>query len=224
MVLMIFSRATKVAFKTMRSTRSWRFMPQITGAAVLVSGVSAAVAFSAGPAAAQAHPGYAPAIPLTFTVTNLADTGPGSLRDAIDSVNATAPGSSSLIRFDVRGTITLGSALPALTQEVAIDATTAPTHVSGGPPVVAIDFNGHPGLVFAAGSAGSRLLGVAVDDASSDGVSLDASPVTINDDYIGLNLAGAAAGNGNDGVYVSPTSTGDMIGLNPPAPPAWSRT
>ena len=119
----------------------------------------------------------------------------------------------------MHGTITLNSALPAISPEVAIDATTAPTHVSGGPPVVAIDCNRHPGLLFAVGSAGSRLLGVAVDGASSDGVALDAGQFTLNDDYIGLNLTGAAAGNGDDGVYASPTSTGDVIGLNPSGAP-----
>jgi parallel beta-helix repeat protein len=53
-----------------------------------------------------------------------------------------------------------------------------------------------------------------VDDASGNGVTLDAGSVTLNDDYIGLNLAGAAAGNGGSGVYVSAASTGNFIGLN----------
>jgi len=98
---------------------------------------------------------------------------------------------------------------------VAIDATSAPTYVSGGPPVVALDFNGHPGLLFAVGSGGSELLGVAVDDASGNGRNSGLpirSRSTTN--YIGLNLAGAAAGNGNNGVYVSATSAGNFIGLN----------
>jgi hypothetical protein len=216
---MISSRVTKAAFKSIRPGRTWRFMPQIAGAAVLAAGVSAAVAFPAVAAAAQAHPSRTPAVPSTFTVTSPADTGPGTLRDAINSVNATLPGSSSQILFGMHGTITLNSALPAISREVAIDATTAPTHVSGGPPVVAIDFKKHPGLRFDVGSAGSRLLGVAVDGASADGVALDAGQITLNDDYIGLNLAGAAAGNGDDGVYVSPTSSGDVIGLNPSGAP-----
>jgi parallel beta-helix repeat protein len=97
---------------------------------------------------------------------------------------------------------------------VAIDATTAPAHVSGGPPVVAVNFNRRPGLVFAAGSGGSKLLGVAVDNACGNGVTLDAGSITLNDDYIGLNLAGAAAGNGADGVYVSAWSNRNLIGLN----------
>ena len=187
-------------------------MPRIAGAAVLVAGVSAAVAFPAGSAMAQVSATRTPA--PTQTVTNLDDTGPGSLRAAIVSANATSVGDSTLISFAVNGTITLASALPAIARTVEIDATSAPTYVSGGPPVVAIDFHGYPGLRFAVGSGGSELLGVAVDDASGDGVRLDAKSVTLNDNYIGLNLAGAAAGNGNNGVYVSATSAGNFIGLN----------
>jgi len=53
-----------------------------------------------------------------------------------------------------------------------------------------------------------------VDDASGNGVTLDAGSVTLNDNYIGLNLAGAAAGNGGNGVYVSAASARNFIGLN----------
>jgi len=189
-------------------------MPRIAGAAVLVAGVSAAVAFPAGSAMAQVSATRTPAYTQTFVVTSLGDAGPGSLRAAIDSANATSAQDSTLISFAVHGTITLASPLPAIAREVAIDATSAPTYVSGGPPVVALDFNGYPGLLFAVGASGSELLGVAVDDASGNGVTLDAQSVTLNDNYIGLNLAGAAAGNGNNGVYVSATSAGDFIGLN----------
>jgi hypothetical protein len=189
-------------------------MPHITGAACLAALVPAAVAFPAGPAGAEASVSRAPAYKLTLAVTSLADAGPGSLRTAIAAADATPPGRSTLIIFAVPGTIDLASPLPAIVRDVAIDAMTAPTHVSSGPPVVAIDCNGHPGVVFGAGSGGSQLLGVAVDHASGDGVTLDAGRVTLDDDYIGLNLAGAAAGNGGNGVYVSPASVDNFIGVN----------
>jgi hypothetical protein len=102
---------------------------------------------------------------------------------------------------------------------VTINATSAPTYVSGGPPVVALDFNGHPGLIFGVGSDGSQLLGAAVDDASGNGVILDANSITLNDNYIGLNLDGAAAGNGANGVLVWGESNGNLIGLNDAAAP-----
>jgi parallel beta-helix repeat protein len=211
---MIFPRALRAAFINMRIIRSVRFLPRIAVAAGLVAGVSAAIAFPAGLAMAQRAAARAPAFSQTFVVTSLGDAGPGSLRAAIGSANATPAGSTVLIIFSVNGTITLVTPLPAITRNVAIDATTAPTHVTGGPPVVAVDFNGHPGLLFAAGSAGSQLLGVAVDHASGNGVTLDASSITLNDSYIGLDLAGAAAGNGGNGVYVSAASVRNFIGLN----------
>ena len=189
-------------------------MPLIAGTAFLAVAGSAAVAFPAGAVAAQASVVHALAYTQTITVTSLSDAGPGSLRAAITKANAALPGASTLISFGVNGTITLAGPLPAITRKVAIAATTAPTHISGGPPVVALDFSGNPGLLFAAGSAGSQLLGVAVDDARGNGVTLDAGSVTLNDNYIGLNLAGAAAGNGADGVYVSAASARNLIGLN----------
>lgn len=194
--------------------RPWRFMPLIAGTAFLVAAGSATIAIPAGAIAAQTPAAHAPAFTQTITITSLSDTGVGSLRAAINTANAAPVGNSTLIDFGVNGTIILAGPLPAITRKVTIDATTAPTHVNGGPPVVALDFNGNQGLVFAAGSSGSQLLGVAVDDASGNGVTLDAGSLTLNDNYIGLNLAGAAAGNGADGVYISAASAGNLIGLN----------
>src|SRR5206468_5276214 len=56
----------------------------------------------------------------TFTVTNLFDSGPGSLRAAIDDANA-APGAAT-INFapGLKGTIVLGSAL-TITDDVTIN-------------------------------------------------------------------------------------------------------
>ena len=189
-------------------------MPLIAGTAFLVVAGSAAVAFPAGAVVAQASAAPALAFSKTITVTSLSDAGVGSLRAAINTANAAPPGNSTRIRFGVNGTVTLAGPLPAIARKVAIDATTAPAHVSGGPPVVALDFNGNPGLLFAAGSGDSQLLGVAVDNARGNGVTLDAGSITLNGNYIGLNLAGAAAGNGANGVYVSAASARNRIGLN----------
>jgi len=211
---MIFHRAIKVAFISMRIIRSGRFIPRITGTACLVAVISAAVALPASSAVAQASPSHTLAYSQTIIVTSLSDTGAGSLRAAINSANAAPAGNSTLIRFWINGTVTLSSPLPAIMRKVTIDATSAPTHVSGGPPVIALDCNRHPGLLFAAGSAGSQLLGVAVDDANGNGVTLDAGQITLNDNYIGLNLAGAAVPNRGNGVYISAASARNFIGLN----------
>jgi hypothetical protein len=135
-----------------------------------------------------------------FTVSSLSDSGPGSLRAAITSANGDS-GSPTVINFTVNGTITLNSALPALTHSTKIDATSTP----GGPPVVEIDCNHHAGLTFAPGSDGSHLLGVAVANATGNGVTLVSGNITLNDNYIGLNLAGAAAPNSGDGLFIAST-------------------
>ena len=64
----------------------------------------------------------------TFMVTNMADSGAGSLRWAITNANAN-PGPDT-INFEIIGTapftINVLSALPAVTDPVTIDATTQP--------------------------------------------------------------------------------------------------
>lgn len=191
---------------------------RMAGAAVIA--VCASVITAAAPAAAasasavRGHDGFRPDTTQSETVSTLSDSGTGSLRAAIDAANSAAAGTATDITFAVNGTITLASALPAITSEVIIDGTSAPTYTAGGAPVVEINCNGHAGLQFSAGSADSELLGVAVDDASGNGVTLGADAITLNGDYVGLDLAGAADGNHGDGVFVSSDSSKDMIGLN----------
>jgi len=213
-MITIFSRALQMDFINIRIIRAGQIMSRIAVAVGLLAGVSAAIAFPAGSAVAQAAALRTPEYTRTLVVSSLNNAAPGSLRAAILTANATPAGGSTLINFSVNGTITLISALPTIARNVTINATSAPTHVSGGPPVVALDFNGHPGLIFGVGSDGSQLLGVAVDHASGNGVTLDDNSITLNDDYIGLNLAGTAAGNGGNGVLVWAESARNFIGLN----------
>lgn len=147
-------------------------------------------------------------------MTNLGDSGTGSLRAAILAADASAPGTSTVIDFSVSGTITLASPLPAITRSVTIDGTSAPTYTSGGPPVVELDFNGHAGLVFAAGSDASKLLGVAAGNASGNGVTLNADSITLNGNYIGLDRSGSRLGNRGAGVLIAAGSSENFIGLN----------
>jgi parallel beta-helix repeat protein len=148
----------------------------------------------------------------TFTVSNLNDSGLGSLRAAIAAANSS--GSPAVIDFSINGVITIASDLPSISNTVTIDATTAPGYISGGAPVVEVDCNSHAGLVFAIGSGASELLGLAVGNATGNGVTLNASLITLNNNYIGLDLAGAALGNSGDGVFVSTISSNNQIGLN----------
>jgi hypothetical protein len=193
-----------------RTPAERRWQAKVAAAGCLVSLAAAAVL---GPApSASAADGHRAGFTQSYAVTALADSGPGSLRTAITAADA-ASGTSD-ITFSVHGTIALASALPAITGDVTIDGTTAPTYVSGGPPVVEIDAAGSAGLDFASGSAGSGLLGLAIDDASGNGVTLNADSITVNDDYIGLDTAGTADGNQGDGIFVAADSSSDSIGLN----------
>jgi parallel beta-helix repeat protein len=175
-----------------------------------VAGSSAAPALAVAPAAPAAR---------SATVRTLRDSGAGSLRAAIRAADAAPPGTPTVIRFAVTGTITLATALPAVTRPVTLDGTSAPGYRSGGAPRVAVDARGQAGLRFTAGSARSQLLALAVDRASGDGVTLAAGSITLNGDYLGLNLGGRAAGNRGAGLYVSASSSGNRIGLNPARAP-----
>ena len=150
----------------------------------------------------------------TFTVSNLNDSGAGSLRAAIDASNAGPPGVANTISFTVSGTIVLASDLAAITNPTSITAGSSDT---GTPPSIGLDCNGNAGLTFGAGSDGSQLMGLAVGNADGNGVTLVAGDVILNNNYIGLALDGSAAGNSGDGVFVAATSSGNQIGYNPEA-------
>jgi gliding motility-associated-like protein len=72
------------------------------------------------------------ALAATFTITTNADGGSGSLRDAITQAAANGTATADLIVFNIADqsrtgrTITLASALPALTSNLTIDGTTQP--------------------------------------------------------------------------------------------------
>jgi len=188
-------------------TLTWAFA--IIAPLAATSGPGTAAAAVTG----HASPGRTSA--RAVVVRNLHDSGTGSLRSAILIADHRHGRRGTIVVFSVSGVIRLASRLPAISARVIIDATSAPGHARGGPPRVEIDCEGHRGLWLAAGSAGSALLGLAVGDAGGDGITLRAGRITIDDDYIGLDLAGGPLGNRGAGIYVSPASRGNDIGLNP---------
>ena len=210
--------ATGGRHRNFRPARFARDRARLARIAAAGCAAAAAAACTTAPAAAATPPAPATgpaAAARTLVVRTLHSAGPGSLRAALTAANHRGPGPAARIVFSVHGTIRLARALPAVRRRVAIDGTSAPGYRWGGPPVVAIDCHRHPGLVFARGAGGSWLLGLAVDRASGAGVTLAAQHITLNHDYIGLNLAGRAAGNLGAGVLATAASTGDRIGLNP---------
>ena len=162
----------------------------------------------------------------TYTVTSAADSGPGSLRDAIGSANADA--TADVIAFDIAGsgvqTIALASPLPAMTNSITLDGTTQPGY--GGQPL--IELNGAAASAGAAtgtkvnglefDAANSIVKGLTIDRFSGDGVLLaSGGSALIQADFIGTDPTGAlAAGNGT-GLVVNSSSnliTGNVISGN----------
>ena len=152
-----------------------------------------------------------PVMAASFAVTSLSDSGPGSLRAAITSANANR---GSTITFGTTGTITLSTPLPGLVAQMAIDGTTAPGFV--GTPLVSVDFNTGAGLTVAVGADGTSIKSLALVHAQTSAVTLLASNVTLQGNYIGLRSDGIAAGNLGDGVTILGPSGNNLIGNSNP--------
>ena len=145
----------------------------------------------------------------TFPVTNLNDAGAGSLRRAIIASNQLGP---DTIDFDVAGTIQIGKrSLPAITSNVTIDGSTAPSFA--GSPVVTVNFQGSKGFRFAAGADGSTLEALSIVSGSRGHAGQAAPRRHDTVEHIGLLSNGTTvAGNQRRRVKVTATSHGDLIG------------
>ena len=148
-----------------------------------------------------------------FIVSNLNNSGAGSLRAAIEALNLSSDPSNSIV-FEVAGKVSLDNALPTITKPVSIDATSAPGFQAGNGPVVTLDFNGMAGLVLGQGAAGSVLVGLALGNAAGHGITLLGSGITIDKSYVGLAADGSSLGNTGDGIFISALSANNKIGLN----------
>ena len=155
----------------------------------------------------------------TFTVNTTADSGAGSLRQAITDSNAT-PGSNT-IDFGIgtvdQQTIALASPLPAITDPVLIDGWSQGGASYTGAPLVQIDGtstgSGANGLDFEPGSDGSTARGLVVSDFAADGILVQSNDNLVEGCYIGLNAAGSAAiANRSDGVEIDSGDSGNTIG------------
>jgi hypothetical protein len=157
-----------------------------------------------------------------FTVTNINDSGSGSLREAITQANATVGPDS--ISFAIPGTgthtINLLTALPVITDPVTITAETEEGWVAAGTATAAslrVEINGASiagsttGLTFGAGSSGSVVRGLVINRFTV-GVDLQSNNNTIRGSVIGLSLAGAATpGSMQTGVQIN-NASGNTIG------------
>jgi hypothetical protein len=149
-----------------------------------------------------------------FSVLNVNNAGPGSLRQAILDANALA--GPDLILFNVGGggpqSIRPTAALPAITGPVTVDGRTQPGFV--GVPLIEIDgsFAGVAnGLMISGG--GTRVRGLVINRFTGHGLVISGpGGNVVEGNYIGTTLSAmAAAPNGLYGVYVA-DSPNNLIG------------
>ncbi len=147
-----------------------------------------------------------------YTVTNTNDTGAGSLRQAIVSVN-----SADIIVFNIPGpgpySINPVSPLQPLKHPVTIDGTTQPGY--SGVPLV--ELNGAqlpgtpPGLTIQGGT--STVRGLAINRFPGAGIRLEgAGGNVLQGNFIGTDLSGTAALGNAMGIEIMSSSTRNQIG------------
>ncbi|MEG4630803.1 SdrD B-like domain-containing protein [Microcoleus sp. AR_TQ3_B6] len=152
----------------------------------------------------------------TFTVTNINDAGPGSLRDAINQANTVA--GADIINFAIPGagvqTITPQTSLPVITQAVTIDGTSQGIAAT---PLIQLDGTNAGATstaIFITGS-GSTIRGLAINRFRGSGIFIAGNAATGNavlGNYIGTDVNGTAdLGNGGNGVVVD-NAAGNRIG------------
>ncbi len=169
----------------------------------------------------------------TFSVGSEADSGAASLRQAIINSDNTAatPSNPNIINFQGLSNVAqiqLQSALPAITQPVIIDGTTELSYNGNHPFVQLIgNYAGGSALGLDITASGTQVKALAIDGFNAGGVLInDASNVTLDHDWIGIDTAANATGadvNGNaiyegNGTYgvtinsdVFGASTGDVL-------------
>ena len=162
----------------------------------------------------------------TYIVTNTSDSGPDSLRDAINQANSNL--GLDTINFNIPGpgphSITLGQALPVITSPVLINAQSQPGYTSkpiielngsflqqpasGATTINGLDLGKSP-FGGAEDSSGSTIQGLAINgfgkggNSPGRGILVQTNNNTIQDNYIGIDLSGTTAvGNTLSGITI----------------------
>ena len=152
----------------------------------------------------------------TYTVTSTADSGAGTLRQAVTDANANAGADTIVFAIPGAGlqTINLTSALPTITGALAINGYTqsdaaANSASTGTNAVIRIALNGSGaggganGLNFGAGSEGSSVRGLAIGGFTGAGILTSVGGLTVAGNFIGTNAAGTAASANATGISVA---------------------
>jgi hypothetical protein len=180
----------------------------------------------------------------TFIVTNVNDSGAGSLRAAITSVNASVDATNT-INFNIPGTgpftIAPATDLPTIVKNVTINGYSQPgssvnTLAQGDNAVLQIVLNGSNytvgdglttgnGLYFAAGSDGSVVKGLVINEWVDNGILVDTTNtnitgITIVGNFIGTNATGTAQMANRTGIALAAPGNFDPINtvIGTPAP------
>ena len=150
----------------------------------------------------------------TYTVNSTADSGAGSLRDAIDYVDTHGGGTTIAFDFGTGPqTIDLLSPLPAITAPLTIDGTTEPGYSNT--PLIELDGagagTGATGLTLAGN--GITVKGLIIGGFGGDGIEVTGNNDLVESSYIGIDSTGNnAMGNGEAGVAIIDGATGNTIG------------
>ena len=199
--------------------RGWRFS---------VANVVAALALLCGVVLLGARPAQA----ADFTVNTAADSGPGSLRQAILDANS-QPGADT-ITFAIPGegvrTISPTSALPAITSPVTVDGYTQPGATRN---TLAVGNNAQPKIEIDGGNLSTPAQGLKISAANSTvrgliinsfaagpamvgtGIEVVSSNNTIEGNFVGTDASGTAARGNGSGVAV--LGSNNRIGGTDPA-------
>ena len=169
-----------------------------------------------------------PLAAATFTVTTTADSGPGSLRQAIDDANAAA--GADTIAFSIPGpgihTITPLSLLPILGSDVTIDGYTQPgssanTNATGGLNTVLqieIDGTSAPNRCVTVIGTGVTIRGLIVNRCD-DAIQINTnSTVSVAGNFLGTDASGMAISANHVGVSVSTQGGSATVTVGGPNP------
>lgn len=166
----------------------------------------------------QFEPLESRAVPAVFSVTSAADSGHGSLRDAINRAN-NATGLDT-ISFNIAGsgtrTIALQSELPQILDATLIDGWSQPGATSS--PIIEVSAGSSGaeyGLSVFAGNSTFR--GLVLNGFSSACIAIwGGDGNRIQGNYLGTNAAGTAKVGGTNvaNVYLAPGSAGNVIGVD----------
>ncbi len=157
------------------------------------------------------------ATPLSFTVTNTDDTGPGSLRQAILNANNSNGSSPIQIDFSIPGgsVIALQSALPSLDKTMIIDGSTAPGWDMDTDNMITIDGSATPsGFGIEVNVNNAEIYGLQIVNFKDHGINgFIQSGIIIGDAGKG-NVISGNTGRGISYTSVSGTIRGNRIGTN----------